>query len=327
VAVYVVGRAGVGWLRSDSFTALDIVAPVASAIPFVVVAALWLARAREGERSGFVEALWLTAVLFLVVNAVANLVQVVLWKATGRLPALAFEDGVVRFGGVWDDPNSSAAYAAAMGLALVAAPIRTSVAARVALGWCVLFNLVVAWSYAAVVLVVFALACFYLMERWRLVLAAGVLASAVLVGLLTLPPDTAETPAGGLGRVAEAKQASTEQRTRLETYLETPSGPGEWLVGKDQPGVVESAFGNWLTATGLVGLVLAAAWLFLTLRVIWRSPQRRWATALIVGVLASSVFIPHIVVFPVGAFFVFAIGLMASFYEREPSRAIQPAGP
>lgn len=45
--------------------------------------------------------------IFFWFNVIVYIVQLLLFFLIGRLPALAYEGGNVRFGGVWDDPNSA----------------------------------------------------------------------------------------------------------------------------------------------------------------------------------------------------------------------------
>lgn len=45
--------------------------------------------------------------IFFWFNVANYVIQLLLFNLIGRLPALAYEDGNVRFGGVWDDPNSA----------------------------------------------------------------------------------------------------------------------------------------------------------------------------------------------------------------------------
>lgn len=47
--------------------------------------------------------------VFFWLNIAAYAIQWALYKWAGRLPALAYESGSVRFGGMWDDPNSALA--------------------------------------------------------------------------------------------------------------------------------------------------------------------------------------------------------------------------
>jgi hypothetical protein len=70
---------------------------------------------------------------------------------------------------------------------------------------------------------------------------------------------------------------------------------------------VEDAFGTWLAAAGVIGLVLLAAWLVMALRSV-AAGHRLWLLVGSLGLLVSSLFVPLFLVFPIGFFFVVILG-------------------
>jgi hypothetical protein len=114
----------------------------------------------------------------------------------------------------------------------------------------------------------------------------------------------------------EAKRESAEQRLRLRSYVEMPDSVESWLIGSSRPNQIESAAGNWFAATGLLGIGLFATWLWLALRRIRRPQPAAWVLPVTAGFLVSSLFVPHLVVFPMGGLFVLAVSLASSYSER-----------
>ncbi len=313
VAVFAFGRAAFGAWRSDSVTALDIVGPIVAVVPIALLAALWFSL-RPGAVPRFAgHWLWF-AIGLLVLNTFVNVVEILVWKTTGRLPALGYEGGLVRFGGVWDDPNSSAVYAGALALFLLSGRVDFSLRWRLFLGWCALFNVAVAWSYSSWVLITVGLAVLFAARFWRPAIALAALGTAILIGVALVPNPTA--PGTGVNVVPEEKKESAAQRLESEAYFDPPTNPLSWIIGEDAPRAVENAFGNWFTATGLIGCLGLAAWVLLAIQVLWRTVERRWLLAVLAGAGVSSLFVPHLTVFPVGAFLVLALALTASYYER-----------
>lgn len=74
-------------------------------IGFTMVFALLVASTKNVYAINFKFIQYLS--VFYWINIISYLVQLGLFYSIGRLPALGYEGGNVRFGGIWDDPNSS----------------------------------------------------------------------------------------------------------------------------------------------------------------------------------------------------------------------------
>jgi hypothetical protein len=235
-----------------------------------------------------------------VFHAAVNLVEMALWATTGRLPALGYSHGLVRFGGIWDDPNSTAVFSAlfitaALGSAVV---VRRRLA-LIALG-AALLNLVVAWSFSGwLVFVIGMIGVGVPRVGWRKVvagLALLVVAIAAIVGLAALTGTS-------VGSAASTKLSSASARLGLDHHFVHVHSVTAWLAGGARPYRVEDAFGTWLSATGLIGLALLVAWLVVVIRSAVAA-GRGWLVVASLGLLAASFFVPLFLIFPVGLLFV-----------------------
>jgi hypothetical protein len=227
-----------------------------------------------------------------------------LWATTGRLPALGYSHGLVRFGGVWDDPNSTAAFSALV----VAAVLGGALQARRRLAWAVLaaalFNLVVAWSFSGWLLLVIGVVGVGVPRvGWRKVVT-GLLALAAAVAAVVALASVTGT---NVGSAASTKLSSARGRLGLDHHLAHVHGIGAWLFGAPEPRRLEDAFGTWLATTGVVGLVLLVVWLVVALRTVGAG-RRLWLLVAALGLLVASLFVPFFVTFPIGFFFVLIIG-------------------
>ena len=134
---------------------------------------------------------------------------------------------------------------------------------------------------------------------WRRVaggLALLAVAIAAVVGLAALTGTN-------IGSAANTKWSSARERLGLDHHLVHLHGVGSWLAGASQPPRVEDAFGTWLSATGVIGLALLVAWLFVALRSTLAGGLM-WLLVGGVGLLVASVFVPLFLVFPISFFFV-----------------------
>ena len=284
---YALLRAGVATASAHSTSSLRTILPFVCGIPFALAGASWIL-ARPGRSTSFIRATAVFGCAVIVLHAAVNVVEMALWGATGRLPALGYSHGLVRFGGIWDDPNSTAVFSALLITAVLGGVLagrrRLAAVAVVA----ALFNLVVAWSFSGwLVFVIGMVGVGVPRLGWRRVaggLALLAVAVAAVVGLAALAGTN-------VGSAASTKLSSARTRLGLDHHFVHLHGVGSWLAGASQPPRVEDAFGTWLSATGAVGVVLLVAWLFVALR----STLAGGLVWLVVGgvaFLVASVFVP-----------------------------------
>ena len=292
-------RGGIAAAETHSQTSLRTILPFVCGVPFALAGAAWV-HAKAGRSTSFVRAAVLFAGAVVVLHAAVNVVEMGLWATTGRLPALGYHNGLVRFGGIWDDPNSTAVFSAlfitaALGGALVARRRLALVLLAAAL-----FNLVVAWSFSGwLVFVIGVIGVGVPRLGWRKVaagLAALAFAVAAVIGLASLTGTS-------VGSAASTKLSSARARLGLDHHFVHVHGVTAWVAGTARPGRVEDAFGTWLSATGVIGLVLLVVWLVVMLRSAL-AVGKAWLLVASLGLLAASLFVPLILIFPVGLLFV-----------------------
>jgi hypothetical protein len=312
---YALVRSGLAVLSTHSYSSLRVVLPFVCAIPFALVAAPWAA-AKAGRSSRFIQAAAAFGGVVVVLDAAVNLVELALWRATGRLPALGYSHGLVRFGGIWDDPNGTAAFSALVTTAVLGGALharrRTTSLVLVA----ALFNLVIAWSFSGWLLfLIGAIGVGIPRLGWRKVVVGLVglaAAVAVVIGL-------AAVSGTNVGSAASTKLSSARQRLALDQHFAHAHSVGAWLIGAVRPARPEDAFGTWLSATGAVGVLLLLAWLVVALRPLAaRGPL--WIFVGALGLLVSSLFVPLFLVFPIGFFFVLVVGVGSC---RPPAPAVE----
>ncbi len=333
-------RAGLVALDERATATADLVGPVTAVAPIAIAAGIGLAPSPRANALG--RAAFALAAALVLAHLAANVVQIVLWGAFGILPALAFPDSLsVRFGGVWDDPNSCGTYSAAFLVFLAARRIALPRRTELVLALAAAANFVVAQSFSAgVVLVVglFGLLAVRLAERRGnrgaaadvLPLLGGVgVAGVVLAAGAALVPILDELPL--LDRILEGKERSLRLRLEGEAWFSSPGGVLEWLLGSDDPGMVENAFGSLLAATGVLGVALLVTWLLLTALVVRGSREFAWLASLVVALSLASLFVPHLTVFPIASLAVLALGVPAARYDHrrpvevEPEPRVDPA--
>jgi hypothetical protein len=159
---------------------------------------------------------------------------------------------------------------------------------------------VVAWSFSGwLVFVIGVVGVGVPRVGWRRVavgLTALALAMAAVVGLAVLTGTS-------IGSAASTKLSSARSRLGLDHHLVHVHGVVAWLAGTAQPARVEDAFGTWLSATGVIGLVFLIAWLVVALRSVVAA-GRLWLLVASLGLLAASLFVPLFLIFPVSLLFV-----------------------
>jgi hypothetical protein len=179
---------------------------------------------------------------------------------------------------------------------------------------CAVFNLVVAWSYSGWLAAVIGIAILASARfKWRAVV--------VILGLTALGVGLGYGLRGGgtiplIGAELADKQISAESRLSLGAHFVAPTEPYEWIVGADRPPTPENFFGLWFAATGLIGVALITSWIVLSMWALAHplgdplTAHSQWLVAAFIAVLVSSLFVPHLLVFPIGPllFLVLAIG-------------------
>lgn len=303
LGAYAVLRAGLGEVSTHSTASLHVVLPFASGIPFAVAGASWVL-AKPGRSTAFVRAAALFGGAVVVLHSLVNLVEIGLWAANGRLPALAYSHGLVRFGGIWDDPNGTAAFSAFVAIAVLGGALRLPRRLVVLVLGAALFNLVVAWSFSGwLVFLIGMIGVGVPRLGWRRI-AAGL---TVLVAIVAAIVGLAAVTGTSVGSAAQTKLSSARQRLRLDDHLVHAHSAGAWLLGAAHPSRLEDAFGTWLSAMGLIGLMLLVVWIVWALRSV-AATRRLWLLVGSLGLLVSSFFVPLFLVFPIGFFFVLVLG-------------------
>ncbi len=311
---YALLRGGIATAQTHSETSLRTVLPFVCGVPFALAGASWV-HARAGRSTSFVKAAVLFGAAVVVLHAGVNLVEMALWATTGRLPALGYSHGLVRFGGIWDDPNGTAVFSALFITAALAGAL--SVRRRLALVAlaAALLNLVVAWSFSGWLMFAIGVVGVGVPRvGWKKVaagLAVLAVAVAAVVGLAALTGTH-------IGSAASTKLSSARSRLGLDHHLVHVHGVVAWLAGAAQPPRVEDAFGTWLSATGVIGLVLLIAWLVVVLRSTV-AVGRVWLLVAGLGLLAASLFVPLFLIFPVGLLFVILLEGSVDSPASEPA--------
>lgn len=292
-------RGGIATAETHSQTSFRTILPFVCGIPFALAGAAWV-HGSAGRSTSYVRVAVLFGGAVVALHAAVNVVEMGLWVATGRLPALAYSHGLVRFGGVWDDPNGTAVFCALF----VTAALGGALAVRRRLALCLvaaaLFNLVVAWSFSGwLVFVIGVIGVGVPRVGWKKVLAGLAALALVVAAVVGLAAATGTS----VGSAASTKLSSARARIGFDRHVVHLHGAVDWLVGAAQPPRVEDAFGTWLSATGVLGLLLLVAWLVLMLRSAAES-GRLWLLVAGLGLLAGSVFVPLFLIFPLGLLFV-----------------------
>ena len=301
---YAVLRAGLAGVSAHSTASLHVVLPFVSGIPFAVAGASWVL-AKPGRSTAFVQAAAAFGGAVVVLHALVNLVEVGLWAATGRLPALGYSHGLVRFGGIWDDPNGTAAFSAFVVIAVLGGALKAPRRLVLLVLAAALFNLVVAWSFSGWLLFVIGVIGVGVPRLgWRKVAAGLAMLAAIVAAIVGL----AALIGTSVGSAVHTKLSSARQRLGLDEHLAHAHGAGAWLLGAADPRRLEDAFGTWLSATGLVGLALLMVWVVWALRSV-AAGRRLWLLVGSLGLLVSSFFVPLFLVFPIGFFFVLIVGV------------------
>jgi len=259
---------------------------------------------------------------FVVGNAVANLIQIALYAATGRVPFNGYAGILVRFGGIWDDPNQEAMFCALVFVAWLEIDLRTGRRPRRLLQAAALFNILISVSYSGYVGVIVGSALVLLHSRALnpharrrplirrrrgipIPLLALAFAFAVLV---VLHPDTSAVnrAVGGKSDSAKARlsiivPADFTKSTLVPNPAQTPRTIVRTALRGDGRITSETSYVRLALGGGLLPIALLAAWLFDTVPLAHRFVP--WAWPVVVALLAGSFFVPDLLVFPMALLF------------------------
>ncbi|HLZ70784.1 MAG TPA: hypothetical protein VKV26_12855 [Dehalococcoidia bacterium] len=273
----------------------------------------------------------------LLLHAVADVVEIALWFATGRLPALGYSGALVRFGGIWDDPNSAGAYAALCLIVLAGRERDLPRSYPLLLAGSGLFVLAVSWSFSGALMLVTGLFVLGLLQSTRRVRFL-LISACVALSLIALAPfvarDYGRVPVIGnvLQQKVEGSVGSRQSALTHGVYLaDLPRDPLSWLVGRAHPRQNEAAVVWWIDSVGLVGALLLAWWLYLMLRGAARTRQRDAALTLSAAIFVGSLFVPYLTTLPIGTYYVVGLGALVAMrvdtaaadrrHERSPAAA------
>lgn len=281
------------------------------------------------------EALWRVggrlAQGFVLLSAVANVIQMFLYATTGRLPAHGYPGIVIRFGGFWDDPNQSAMFSALVVIVLASlARNRNRRISRVVVV-CGVFNVFVSVSYSGYVALLLGLAIVHLWGRrpartrgqrripWPVLVGAG-----AVVALTLLPIDFSPVGRAIHGKSDSAKlRLSVVYRLTGNTFSEvdvpdplaTPRSTVAVLVkGQDDLGS-ETSVVRLVLMGGIAPLLTLLVWMGLALRPAIRA-TRPWGVAVVGAFLGASFFVPYLVIYPGGLFFFSGVEIAAALPRR-----------
>jgi hypothetical protein len=292
---WAVARGLVGVYMEGDFSTFDATAP------FVIgaVIAVMLQVRVPGSLA------YLLAAGIVAIHALANLAQIGLYLAIGRLPALAYEaDAIKRFGGLWDDPNSVGLFSALFLVYLLVAGKRAYWIAAAAV-----FNILVSVSFSAALALAVGYCAILIGRRSRLILVAAPVLAAAAVAVFLLPHEI--LPVGS--EWLETKQKSARLRLELTTSMPAPDN---FLVGDAVPKSTENSIAAILGASGIVGLGMFLAWIVLACRSTLAANP--WAIPVLAGFFAAALVVPFVAIFPIGTLFALFLVQVSGGAEQAP---------
>jgi hypothetical protein len=299
---YALARASIAALSTHSHSSLQVVLPFVCGVPFALVASCWAA-AIPGRPARFLRAAVLFGAAVVVAHALVDSAEFTAWLTTGRLPALAEPHRLVRFGGIWDDPNGCAVFSALVATGVLGGACTAGRRISAIVLGASLLDLVLAWSISGwLVFGIGVIGVGVPRFGWRKV-GAVLVPVGIVIGLVV---GLAAAVGTSIGAGASAKLGSASERLHLSHHLVSAGNALGWLVGVGRPQHVEDAFGAWLGATGAIGLALFLAWLLATLWSLGRA-RGHWLLIAALGFVVASFFVPLFLVFPVGFFFLLTV--------------------
>jgi len=251
--------------------------------------------------------------LVAVIQVALSAIEVTSYMLSGRLPALGYAGGLVRFGGAWDDPNGFSLFADAAILGTLAAReahlIGTRLAVILYVVWTALLAITVSFSGWLALLVGIPT---YLLVSGRRVLLAAVL---VVAGLLSIILFAVEPTNPLLASIWEGKQASAIGHWQLAVNGLHPTSLSlmDALFGSVSPTFNEVSYIAFFNYYGLVGIAWSAALVAMTLHRSIRFARTligdrsvafyRFGVSFAVAFLVGSLFVPYFFVFPINVVF------------------------
>ncbi len=268
---------------------------------------------------------------FVLVSAVANVIQMFLYATTGRLPAHGYPGIVIRFGGFWDDPNQSAMFSALVVIVVASLarnrnrrPSRLVVLAGV-------FNVFVSVSYSGYVSLAIGLIVVYAWgpratrERHHRRIPWPVLVGCAGVVLLTLAPiDLSPVHRAISGKKDSAElrlsiiyklEGNTFSVTDVPDPIKDPHTAIATLVRGDGRLASETSVVRLVLLGGIAPLITLIIWMAIALRPAIRA-TRPWGLAVVLAFLGASFFVPYLVIYPGGLFFFSGVEIAGALPKR-----------
>lgn len=257
----------------------------------------------------------------MVYHVAYSAVQVFLWESTGRLPALAYRNLLVRFGGGWDDPNGFGMFLVLAFLYFFTAP-QDSFSARIQkLVWIGIIAalMMMTWSYSAFGGLVIAVGGLILFSRHRLKLSIG---AVVVVIVVVATPRLREWIIFNIQEKSVSLDLHVDQTLLLKTFFDS-----DWMIiflgGGTRVIFAENFYQLVLFNFGLVGLVAFIAPIIVTIFVAIKRYSQALQTGntvasrhLLIAICFMSAFavaangIPYYGVYPINVYFAFFFGLV-----------------
>lgn len=290
---------------------LDVIASVVKSL-YVVPIGMLVLLVPPTEKSLKTIIKWIVLYPFFYHTAY-NFVQVVLYLTTGRLTALAYEGGFIRFGGGWDDPNGFGLYCVmVITWSLVNIGRNKNIAFYGTIATLGLVQLLGTISYSSF----FAFACAGVMLI--ILVKSAIVRSIALCGIILLLALASFKYAAILDAY-DSKLESANLHVEELKYLDSffASDTLELLFGKSGVVTSESEFIYIFTNFGFVGLMVVLSffiWFLNRIRGAYLIRRRQgsdnffetclvFGTITVVAVLAGSLGIPSLTVYPVNLFF------------------------
>lgn len=254
----------------------------------------------------------IVVVFGLVYHVAYSLFQFFCYWAFGRVPALGYLGGLVRFGGGWDDPNGFGTYLILPMLMFLSGRFVNRLARHT--GMFVLLVLLALTSSVTGVFGLFcAVVCYSALKRRFLIVF--LVAAPVITAVIAIP-ELQDL----ITFVYESKSRSIEEHVSQLSLTDfvSSSGLSEWLIGQHIAGgaMNESFYLNLLQNYGLVGVLWVGALLLATMTTVVRKAEaakRRGdlygaeifmiLASFLVGFCTSSIITPDFYDFPINLYF------------------------
>lgn len=308
---------------------MSFVVPFVLLVPFIIRRDHWVRLAKT------------FLVLSLAYHVIFELVMIILYLTTSRLPNLIFANPIMtlpRYGGGWDDPNSFAAFTILLTVIwLVLRPLQNKLADYLGLTLLILLNLL-AYSLTGIAGLALAIVLLFILRKISLVKAlfTGLLVSIFalihyLSGYWTLLLEAKQNSSVGhlstSGPEATAATGNTASAhaTFLGAGLQKFIDPVIGVFGT--PVFHENIFVQLYYNFGIVGLALLFSvfalslyWCILGYRK-FKSGDYRRSLFVVFGVyiftfFVTNVGIPHLQVFPINLFVWIILGLVVLILQE-----------